>query len=236
MNTSRPPPATEGDLGSGLPPELPEEAPRDQVESDFTPLLRGLLWLGSGRVVEVALVDGEGECVDYCSLSPPDEARLTAAWLEVLSRAMAPAVRRLGSGRLLAFHLQGERFDLAAVRVDDEYLLTARALRGGMDERWREAMARAARGIRAVAGLRPPSWEPGREGLRVRLRGADGGPGWLWLGGRLERIEAVVGHWEEPPGAIGEVLRGYRVRTREGREYSVLHDPRTNRWFLGEEA
>ncbi len=221
---------------SELPLDPPREALRDRAESDFTPILRGLLALGRGAVGEVALVDAEGECVDYCAASEPDEARLVGACLEVALRGVVPPVRRLGGGRTLALHVQGERAELAVARVDEEYLLAARSAPDGMTQSWLEALERAARGIRQMAGLSAPPWEAGREGLRVRLRAADGTPGWLWLGGRLERIEAVVGRWEEGPGATGEPLFGYRVRTRRGAEHTVLYEPGTGRWYLGEDG
>ncbi len=209
----------------------PEEAPRDQAESAFTPVLRGLLTQVPG-LRAAAFVDGEGECVDYCSTLPPDEARILGAQLEVTVRAVERSLAALRAGRLVSMRLACERGDLAAARVDEEYLLVALGRPGTIDERTARLLGRVARGLRSVAGLQPPAWEEGAEGLRVVWDEAGGVPSALRLAGRLERVEAVLGRWRQPLLPLGVVLEGYLVRTDRGRELSLLRDPRGDRWYL----
>ena len=209
----------------------PEEAPRDQAESAFTPVLRGLLTRVPG-LHAAAFVDGEGECVDYCSTLPPDEARVLGAQIEVTVRAVERSLAVLRAGLLVSMRLACERADLAAARVDEEYLLVALGRPGAFDERTERLLGRVARGLRSVAGLQPPPWEEGAEGLRVALDEALGVPTALRLAGRLERVEAVLGRWRQPLLLLGDVLEGYLVRTEQGRELSLLRDPRSGRWYL----
>ena len=206
-----------------------KEAPRDLVESAFTPILRRLLHRTTG-VLAVCFVDGEGECVDYASSLPPFESKVAGAQMTVTLWEVAAAMVRLMAGRTWHLHVHSECRDVVARRVNDDYLLVVvlkpraltRRLMGGIEQTVIE--------LRREAGIDIPDWEPIADSVRVEVREATG---WAYAPAaffdetetRVE-IELVMGRWTE--GTDSRVC--FRVQTQDGEELTLVHDRALDRW------
>src|SRR5690606_3175504 len=97
-----------------------QESERDQVESNFTRLLREFMSTDP-RYLASIFVDREGECVDYCAVIDPYDAKVAGAHLQVVLGEIRPAIKRLMLGEVEHFVAYGGARDLALRRVDDEY-------------------------------------------------------------------------------------------------------------------
>ncbi|NOY94163.1 MAG: hypothetical protein GXP55_23530 [Deltaproteobacteria bacterium] len=208
------------------------EAPREQAESEFTPPLRSVLEL-EPRILAAVFVDSGGECVDYCSRVPSHEVKVLGAVMDILLRGLRPALARLGAGAPCLVHVATEMGSLFARPVDDEYLLALIAS-GDLDpDSLDTGLSLAASALRGAAGLRPGSWEPSARPTRVTLRPALGWPhapdSFLTPSG-LQRVEAVLGRWEELRPLADLELECFRVRLVDGEELTLWRDRRTGLW------
>jgi hypothetical protein len=82
-------------------------------------------------------------------------------------------------------------------------------------------------------GLPAPEWEPQRGSLEVMVRSAVGwpyAPSAFNEGGITVGIADVMGRWTEPGGVGGDELICFRVRTEEGQELTLVHDPDGEGW------
>lgn len=215
-------------LGPGTPPE----APRDQAASDFTPILRRLLYASPG-VLAVVFVDWEGECVDYCSALPPFDAKVAGAHMQIVMSDIASRAARVG-GITRMLHLVGDDRELVVRRVSEEYVLTVVVSEGGVVRRVLEAIDRAVLEIRDEAGLSTPPWDPVDPGLHVELRSAVGwpyAPATFSERGKTVVVQHVIGRWVEGAASTGGDLVCFRVRTDSGEELTLAHDPVSDRWI-----
>jgi hypothetical protein len=207
------------------------EAPRDQVESAFTPILRRLLYRTTG-VLAVCFVDDEGECVDYCAALPPYDVKVTGAHLRVVMNDVAERLARIGAGESWLLHLHSDQRDIVARRVSKEYLLVillkpntlTRRLLGGIEHTVNE--------LRREAGVAVPSWEPMVDSVNVEVREAVGWPyapaAFQDRNGRVA-IADVLGRWmEDGSSSTGRLC--FRVRTEAGEELTLIHDRTLDRW------
>jgi hypothetical protein len=44
-------------------------------------------------------------------------------------------------------------------------------------------------------------------------------------------VSDVLGRWTEPGGSLGDELVCFRVRTADGQELTLVHDPAGNGWL-----
>ena len=207
------------------------EAPRDQNESEFTPILRRL-WETDPSVLAVVFVDCEGECVDYCSSLDIFDTKVVGAQMLVTMTEFVGAT--LPFGAPYSLHVVSDRRDIWVRRVTDDYSLVVvvRAdLRAGFDPKGLDSTAAS---LRLEGGLSVPAWEPDVEWLDVALRqsvGWDYAPLSFERGGETVEVAAVMGRWRD-----GEMVC-FRVRTGGGEELTLAHHTRAGRWTVleGEE-
>lgn len=218
---------------TGPPQDRASEAPRDQAESAFTPALRWLLRT-LPDVLAAVFVDAEGECVDYCSVLEPFDAKVAGAHLLVIARMVREGVLKLGGGEPTFFEIEGSQRILLVRRLDDHYQLVVVLRPRAVDERVVEATERLAGALRDEAGLEAPSWDQERGSLDVETREAVGwpyAPAAFRQGKQVTRIAAVLGRWTEHGGLVGGELVCFRVRTEDGSEITLAHDVEQDRWL-----
>jgi hypothetical protein len=209
------------------------ERQRDQGESAFTPILRRFFQCVPTLLAAV-FVDAEGECIDYVSALEPFEAKVAAAHLH-------NTMSLFRWGRASA--LLGESFGLdlcastreAFVRcVGDGYMLIALALPGFDRTELEDALAVATQEFRAEVGIAPPSWERRQERLSVRVRASKDwqyAPAAFYARGERVAISDVLGRWtERVDDAAGSDRVCFRVRTQEGQELTLVHEPESKLW------
>jgi hypothetical protein len=199
---------------------------RDQATSPFTRVLERLVAVTPGAIA-AALVDFEGETVDYAGRLEPFEVKITAAhWLIVLSET-AEAVR-IGPIERLTVRAHGRAYYVR--RLAENYAvvlaLHPRAAFAVSERAMQEAIA----GLSAEAGWPLPHdatrwfWvevEAEHQGRAVR-------PKRLKVGGSFQPVEvmgAVVG--------LAAREKGFRVRLPSGAEMMLVRE-RLGRWFSDE--
>ena len=208
------------------------EATRDQIESAFTPILRRI-WSSAPAVLAAVFVDMEGECIDYVSSIDPFDAKVSGAHAHVLMDALR-AKRKLGLDEPITLEITGSARELWARRVSEEYLLVV-VLEPGADHlQVRSVLSVAGREFRAEVGAASPAWEPAAGVLEVIVRAAIGWPyapaAFSQQGVRVV-VSDVLGRWTEPGGALGDELVCFRVRTEDGQELTLVHDPGGDGWL-----
>jgi hypothetical protein len=201
-----------------------EAPPRDQATSTFTLILQRLLAATPGARA-VALVDFEGETVDYAGRGDPYELKVAAAhWLIVLSElAGAP---RVGEVRRITVRARGQGYYVR--RLEENYavvlILHPRAAFTVSERAVQEAIAE----LSVEAG-----WPVPRDGAR-----------WFHVevaadrrARRPERLK-VGGSWQ-PVDVMGALVglapreRGFRVRLPSGHEMTLVRE-RLGQWFADE--
>ena len=208
------------------------EAPRDTAESAFTPILRRL-WDQLPSLVSAAFVDVEGECIDYISRIEPFEAKVNAAHMHMLLDGLSVEWGKRGKGQAFGLEIDAARRAACVRRIGDEYMLVVVLEAGGDTLEREDAIMLACAEFRLEVGLDPPPWEAGQRRLSVRVRAATGwnyAPQGYSEGGVRVAITDVLGRWTEPGGLQGDELVCFRVRTAEGRELTLVHDPDGNGW------
>lgn len=210
------------------PPGLVAAAPvRDQATSTFTHILERLVHV-TPCAQAAALVDFEGETVDYAGRLEPFEVKIAAAhWLIVLSETSDLAqvgvigqitVRTSGA----AYHVRRLEEGYAIVMV-----LRPRAA-FAVSER---AMLQAVTGIAAEAGWAPPATEVRWFSVEVESEhlGRVVRPKRLVVQGKLQPVEvmgSVVG--------LAPREKGFRVRLPSGAEMMLVRE-RLGCWFADEQ-
>jgi predicted regulator of Ras-like GTPase activity (Roadblock/LC7/MglB family) len=212
------------------------EAPRDQAESAFTAILRRL-WDQLPSLQAAAFVDVEGECIDYISRIDPFEAKVGAAHMHMLLGIVGRSFERLEFGRTFAIEIDAHAREFWVQRVADDYVLVVACAAGGERSRCEAAIVLACAEFRHEVGMQPPPWETSRQRVSVRVRPATG---WTYApetysdGGVRVTITDVIGRWTEAGGVLGDDLVCFRVRTEEGRELTLVHDPDGDGWVARE--
>jgi predicted regulator of Ras-like GTPase activity (Roadblock/LC7/MglB family) len=210
----------------------PPEAQRDQLESAFTPILR-TLWNATPSMLSAAFVDIEGECIDYVSSIDPFDAKVSAAHALVLMNGLRASRHALGLAEPMLLAISGSERELWARRVSDEYLLVAVLQPGSDPEQIRGVLSAAGREFRQEVGVSAPPWEPRSSALEVTVRSAVGWPyaplAFSQEGTRIA-ISDVLGRWVEPSPGAGDEVVCFRVRTEEGQELTLVHDPSGDGW------
>jgi hypothetical protein len=211
----------------------PPEAERDLLETAFTPILRRV-WDALPFALAAVFVDLEGECIDYVSSLDPFEAKVGGAHAQMLVDSLRASRAKLGLSEPIALTICGAARELWARRVSEECLLVVIALPGGEPTQIQGLLSRASREFRTEVGLPPPAWEPSANVLEVLVRDA---VGWKYAPAAFSEqgvrvyISDVLGRWTEAVGNGDEIVC-FRVRTEEGQELTLVHDPRLDGWRL----
>lgn len=210
------------------------EHDRDQAESEFTPLLRRA-WARAPEVLAVAFVDQEGECIDYCSALEPFDAKVAAAHMTVVMAEVERGIGALGGGRTRQLVVQASERDLLVRRVSDEHAVVAVTVSGGAGVRAvLDGLEELVSALRHEGRIERPHWDRLRRALHVQLRAAVGWP-YAPLAiverGRRVPVTEVLGRWTEGSPGAADAVECFRVRTGDGEELTLVHDPIEDAWL-----
>ncbi|HEY8945905.1 MAG TPA: hypothetical protein VIM73_16670 [Polyangiaceae bacterium] len=209
-----------------------KEGFRDQGLSVFSPILSRLC--EASGALAAALVDGEGETVDYAGCVDPYDLRVAAAeWRLVLALAHAVArdtARGWAHAHEIVVRAQGKSFALRA--LTDGYALVVvlprRAFR--MSQR---ALAAAVEELRVEAGLcsLAPSDRLRWSNVEVRTAAKDPRrPDAVWHEGVWQSI-SILGRLDA--GQLGRSEVGFLARAANGRELLLVREP-VDHWFAAD--
>jgi hypothetical protein len=196
-------------------------APRDQTESTFGAILLRLC--EATGALGAALVDQEGETVDYAGYLEPFQMRVTAAeWRLVLGLVRKLPHPNFASTDQLA--LRCAKRSYAIIGLPDGYALVLELPRYAFNLS-RRAVAEAAREIRAEAGLDAPAGEPVAERWsRVAVQTAEGDhrrPAAVFLEGEWKPL-TILGRYAASGDGHREIA--YRVRLQTGLEFALVRE------------
>jgi hypothetical protein len=198
----------------GSAPNGAEPVFRDQGESAFSPILVDLVARMPGARA-AALVDIEGETVDYAGRSTPYEIRLAAAhWRLVLQRTQEQA--SLSGTRTLA--VRAARRSFVIYTLPKSYALVIVLSCGALLAAWRRVLPACARRLAEEAGWPQPEWAPWHS---VDVRSDDRRrPVSVRIAGSPVPVEIL--------GALADGLardeRGWRVRC-DREEVTLVREP-----------
>lgn len=204
-------------------------AARDQGDSTFSAILSRLC--DDCGALGAALVDAEGETVDYAGLLEPYEIKVTAAeWRIVLGVVQSSGLRGFHHVRSLTVRARQRSYLIEA--LPDGYAVTLRLPRHSFNVS-RRALNQALRELSAEAGL------PRRDGrsevnwARVRVRMPSPSrrvrrPDAIWVGGDWSPI-TILGRYQARDHSRSEL--GYLARLVSGAEVLLVREP-LGVWFI----
>ena len=206
-------------------------AVRDQSDSAFSAIL-GRLCDDSGALA-AALVDGEGETVDYAGLLSPYEIKVAAAeWrivLAVVRESRLPGFHTVGS---LTVRAKGRSFVIEA--IPDGYAI-ALCLPQHCFNVSRRALGQAVRELAAEAGIALPEgrYQTTANWARVKVRTPTGSrlyrrPDAIWLQEAWSPI-TILGRYQARDLSHSEL--GYLARLASGAEVFLVREP-LGVWFV----
>lgn len=207
------------------------EAVRDQSETTFTPMLRRA-YEATPSALAFAFVDQEGECIDYVSAIDPFEIKVCAAHAFVLIDALHGRQAKLRMKHPFALEIATDSRYLWARRMCADYVAVAVVAPDADRTKLEGILAELSREFRGEAGIETPPWDASR-GIEVVIRSA---VGWAYApaafneGGLRVAVSDVLGRWTEPGGVNGDEVVCFRVRTQEGQELTLVHDPGVDGW------
>ncbi len=203
-------------------------APRDQSPSGFAaPLGRLCDALGA---VAAAVVDPEGETVDYAGSLDPFAIRVVAAELQLLMGALVqPEFDGWSGCREVVIRARGASY--AAVALADGYGLVMQLSYRAFSFS-RRALNEAIREISEEAALDLPEWVCREHWLRIDVQDDESKahrPSAVWLKHRWCPVQ-VLGRYQGAEGESSPVEVGYRVRFDDGQEITMVRE-RFGRWY-----
>jgi hypothetical protein len=211
------------------------EARRDQGESAFTPILRRL-FEQVPALLGATFVDAEGECIDYVSAMEPYEAKVAAAHMHMLMSLVRDAPRTTArAGESFALEVATPEREVWVRCIGDDYLLVAIMLPDFVRAQLRDALITASTEFRAEVGIQTPRWEMIHQRLSVRVRAATGwqyAPATYSAGGVRVAIADVLGRCTEQTDDAAAERVCFRVRTQEGQELTLVHEPEAKTWLV----
>lgn len=198
---------------------------RDQAPSSFAPTLGRLC--SSAGVVGAALVDSDGEAVDYAGRVAPYDIRVAAAeWRIILTRLGRSRFAPWRGTRMIM--VRGVNKSFGAVLLPEGYALVVQLLPRCFRVSPR-AISEAVREICENAGLGRP--EPGSaQWMRVQVNESSPPqrrPRSVWVNRKWLPVE-VLGRWVSDELLPNEI--GYRVRLLDGAEVTLVREPLAQ-WF-----
>lgn len=203
-------------------------AVRDQAVSEFSGALMRLC--DASSALGAALVDAEGETVDYAGCLEPFEIRVVAAeWRLVLQCANEGSK---SAGTVSSLFFRGRNRSYAVYSIADGYALVLQIPRHNFVPSKR-AVAEAVRSLANEAGLdvdksefRAERWHR----VDVRLDSKRRRPVDLWHAGEWLPLE-VLGRYVEIE--VGSRCVGYRAQLRDGTELTLVREP-LEMWYADE--
>ncbi|HVH45166.1 MAG TPA: hypothetical protein VM925_22590 [Labilithrix sp.] len=222
---------TSHESGPELPPPPSSRAfaplvPRDTDATPFTAILEALIQRVPGAYA-ATLVDSQGETVDYAGRGEPFDLRVAAAHLQIIL-ASVERYAALGAPRWVV--LRGARKSVAASVLPDGYVLVLLLRPRAAFTISTRALKVCTRALAAEAG-----WSDleKRDGVKQRS--------WFEVVVDTDRRgrPTHVGTRKIAVEVLGAVMglsvreRGFRVRTAEGGELTLVREPR-QRWYADE--
>lgn len=207
-------------------------AARDQSDSPFSAILAQLC--DNTGALAAALVDAEGETVDYAGLLEPYEIKVAAAeWrlvLRVVHESRLPGFRNVSS---ITVRARGRTYLIES--MPDGYAVALRLPRHCFNVS-RRALAQALRELGGEAGIELPEARTQLNWARVFVRTPDHEkqhrPDAIWLGDRWSPI-TILGRYQARDLARNE--RGYLARLVTGAEVFLVREP-LGIWFIDNAA
>lgn len=208
-------------------------AVRDQADSAFSAIL-GRLCDDSGALA-AALVDGEGETVDYAGLLSPYEIKVAAAeWrivLAVVKESRLPGFHHVAG---LSVRAKGRTFAIEA--MPDGYAIALCLPRRSFNIS-RRALAQATRELAHEAGITLPEARAQAHWARVTVRTPPGSrlyrrPDAIWLRESWSPI-TILGRYQARDLSHSEL--GYLARLASGAEVFLVREA-LGVWFIDNAA
>ncbi len=201
---------------------------RDQAVSPFSAILMRLC--DATRVRCAALVDAEGETVDYSGAMSPYDIKVTAAEWRLAVQALESCERGPWATTEL-LQVRARHGSFLAVRLSDGYALVLR-LHHLCFAVSRRALAEAVRDLSAEAGLEIPAGFRGPDSRWYSVEVQEAArhrPASLWTSGGWKPLQ-ILGRF------VASADRrdvGYRVASDGGHELTVVREP-MGAWFTDE--
>lgn len=206
-------------------------APRDQIDTVFSAILERLC--RDCGAPAAALVDSEGETVDYAGALDPYDIRVMAAeWrivLAVVHESRVPGFHAVSS---ITVRARARSYMIEA--MPDGYAIALRLPRHGFNVS-RRALGQALRELGAEAGMAMPETRAQVNWARVEVRTPGTGdrrPDAIWLGDRWSPI-TILGRYQARDLSRSE--RGYLARLITGAEVFLVREP-LGVWFIDNAA
>src|SRR5450432_3094654 len=204
---------------------------RDQEASPFSAILWRLCEGCSAHAA--ALVDKEGETVDYAGRISPYEIRVAAAELRLVlaftRTAQVPGFQQISEIRIRT----GLR-SYAIVGLGDGYAIVLELVRYSSSLS-RRALAQAMRELELEAGISSVLHASSTRWVRVLVKSSSDDarrPEAIWLEGAWQPV-TVLGRYRSADLARRE--RGYLARLQSGAEFSLVREP-LGYWFADDVA
>jgi len=195
-----------------------DRAERDQHESAFHAILSKFVALIPGAR-GAALVDSEGETVDYAGRAKPFDVRVAAAhWRIVLDEARATH----GLREVRSIAVRAARASYLVQTLPDGYALVVVMMRSAGFSGWQRAVASCVHALGEEAGWHqgatelPPKWFP----VTV-LRDERRRPAAVRADGRLHPLE-ILGTLQ---AGLSSRERAWRIRFESGLEATLVREP-----------
>lgn len=201
--------------------------PRDQAASAFSSALLRLCEDTGAHTA--ALVDPEGETVDYAGALDPFDIKVTAAELRLVLALLA----QTGVPQWANTHemfIRARTRSYALIGLDAGYALVLQLVRHCSSLSTR-ALGEAVLDISREAGLRVPSHFTAFERWRrVAVRGTRDDPKrprWVWHGGAWREV-TVLGLYRDPDFQRRDL--GFRAQLANGAEFFLVREP-LGHWY-----
>jgi hypothetical protein len=205
--------------------------PRDQAVSTFSATLLRLC--ETTGAAGAALVDPQGETVDYAGYLEPYTLKVMAAeWRIVLDSVRS--VKKQGFDQVHEFVVRAQSRSFALVALAEGYALVLELPRKAFSFS-RRAVAEAVRELEIEAGL--PSSRITAEGERwsklevQTMPGDRRRPRAVWFQGSWRPV-TILGRYSVDPRGRGRAV-GYRARLPSGQEFALVREP-MGLWFAGD--
>lgn len=177
-----------------------------------------------------ALVDPEGETVDYAGTIDPFDIRIAAAELRLILKEVSAVSIWSDTDEII---LRGSKKSFALVAMEEGYAIVIQLLPHCFSVSYR-AVSEAVREASSEAGLPLASrYVEGEHWTRVEVRPTPGDerrPHAIWYGGTWCVVE-VLGRYHDADLDRGEL--GYRARLANGAEVGLVRE-QLGRWYAEE--
>jgi hypothetical protein len=195
-------------------------AQRDQAASAFSAILMRLC--DATGALAAALVDSEGETVDYAGTLDPFDVRVGAAEWSLVLRVAAEAKSPYWQGTAQII-VSARTRSFAVVKLTEDYAIVLQLMPRCFRVSQR-ALAEARREIAEEARFAPSETERPEPWVRIDVQTRPGSraPRALWWAGQWHSLE-ILGRYARTQLERGEL--GYRVRLPKGAEVTLVREP-----------